>query len=96
MIIFVPIYITSAKQLLSLQLDFHTATRNKEILNHKVNFLMPCPSIGPKLFWIVQIILDRYKSFWLGPNHFGRIQIIFVMFKLDFSGLFFIIWTYPK
>ena len=29
-----------------------------------VQQLMPCPSMGPKLFWIVQIILDR-------PNHFG-------------------------
>ena len=25
--------------------------------------LMPCPSIGPKLFWTVQIVLDKYKLF---------------------------------
>ena len=30
--------------------------------------LMHYLSIGPKLFWTVQIILDR-------PNYFGRIQI---------------------
>ena len=29
------------------------------------------------------------KLFWLGPNHFGQVQ-------LDFSGLIFIIWTGPK
>ena len=51
--------------------------------------LMPCPSIGPKLFWTVQIVLDGYKLFWLSPIHFGQVQI-------DFSGLFFIIWTCPK
>ena len=36
---------------------------------------MPCPSIGPKWFWTIQIILVGSKSFCLGPNHFGQIQI---------------------
>jgi hypothetical protein len=62
--------------------------------------LMPCPSMGPKLFWTVQIVLDcpncfgrvqivlvRSKSFRSGPNHFGQVH---------FSGLIFIIWTWPK
>ena len=57
---------------------------------------MVCPSIGLKLFWTVQIVLDVYKLFWLGPYCFGRVQIILVRFKLDFSGLIFIIWTCPK
>ena len=38
--------------------------------------LMPCPSIGPKLFWTNQIVSDKYKLLWLGPNHFGQVQII--------------------
>ena len=29
--------------------------------------LMPCPSIGPKLFWTGQIILVEYELFWTGP-----------------------------
>ena len=61
-----------------------------------ISILMPCPSMGPKWFWTVQIVLDGYKLFWLGPNCFGRVQIILVRFKLDFSRLIFIIWTCPK
>ena len=38
---------------------------------------MPCPSMGPKFFWTVQIILVEYipivldvsNSFWPGPNY---------------------------
>ena len=30
------------------------------------------------------------------PNWFGQIQIILIRFKLDFSGLIFIIWTCAK
>ena len=58
--------------------------------------LMPCPSIGPKIFWTVQIVLDRFKLFWSCPNRFGWVQIILVRYELDFSGLFFIIWTYTN
>ena len=57
---------------------------------------MPCPSIGPKLFWTVQIVLVGSKSFWLGPNHFGQVQIKFfwtTFYNLDLSK---IIWTRPK
>ena len=32
--------------------------------------LMPCPSIGPKWFWTVQIVLFGYKLFWSSPDHF--------------------------
>ena len=52
--------------------------------------------VGPKLFWIVQIVVVGSKSFWLVPNHFGRVQIILVRFKLDFYWLIFTIWTCPK
>ena len=31
---------------------------------------MSCPSLGPKWFWTIQIVLDGYKFFWSGPNHF--------------------------
>jgi hypothetical protein len=57
---------------------------------------MPCPSIGPKLFWTVQIVLVGSKSFWLGPNHFGQVQIIAFwsnFYNLDLSKM---IWTKPK
>ena len=52
--------------------------------------LMPCPSIGTKVLdGYLQIVAVGSKSFWLGPSHFIR-------FKLDFSWLTFISWTYPK
>ena len=57
---------------------------------------MPCLSICPKLFWTVQIVLDENKLFWLGPNHFGQVQIIFFwtnFYNLDLSNM---IWTRPK
>ena len=36
---------------------------------------IPCPSLGPKLFWTVQISLIEYQSFWKGPICFGWVQI---------------------
>ena len=51
---------------------------------------MPCPYIGPKWFW------TGTNCFGCVQNNFGRGQIIFVSFKLDFYGLFFIILTCPK
>ena len=36
------------------------------------------------------------KLFLWGTNRFGQVQIILVRFKLDFSGLIFIIWTCAK
>jgi hypothetical protein len=60
------------------------------------NNLMPHPSIGPKWFWNIQIVLNSYKLFWSDPNCFGQVQIILVRFKLDFYGLVFKIWTQPK
>ena len=46
------------------------------------NNLMPCPSMDPKWFWTVQIILVKYQSFWKGPIHFGRVQTILDRNKL--------------
>ena len=40
-------------------------------------------------FGWVQIVLVGSKSLWLGPNHFGQVQI-------RFFGLIFIIWTCPN
>ena len=34
-------------------------------------------------------ILDKYKSFWMGTNHFGQVQI-------RFNCTIPIIWTSPK
>ena len=44
---------------------------------------MPGPSIGPKLFWTIQIVLVRSKLFWSGPNHFGQVQI-----RLSWTNLY--------
>ena len=52
--------------------------------------------MGPKWFLTVQIIVVEYQLFWTGPIYIGRVQIVSDRFKLDFSGLTFIIWTYPK
>ena len=41
-----------------------------------IRILMPCPSIGPKWFWTIQIILVEHQSFWTGPICFGLVQII--------------------
>ena len=45
---------------------------------------MPCPSIGSKWFWTVQIVLD------------GQVQIILDRFNFHFYWLLFMIWTCPK
>ena len=42
------------------------------------------------------LVLLWVQNDWMGKNCFGRVQIILVRFKLDFSGLIFIIWTCPK
>ena len=44
--------------------------------NHNYKCFMPCPSMGPKWFWTVQIILVEYQSFSTGPICFGWVQII--------------------
>ena len=65
-------------------------------LTHTWYSLMPCPSIDPKLFWTVQIVLVGSKLVWMCANCFGQVQIIFVSFKWYFSGLIFIVWSCPK
>ena len=57
---------------------------------------MPCPSMGPKWFWTVQIILVEYQSFWVGPIHFGQTQIVLDRFKLQKLGQKNQIWTWPE
>ena len=51
---------------------------------------MPCPSMGPKWFWTVQIILVEFQLFWMCPICFGWDQIILARFKKS------LIWTWPK
>ena len=48
------------------------------------------------LFVHKNIVFGLSKLFWMGTNCFGRVQITLFRFKLDFSGLIFIIWTCPK
>ena len=58
--------------------------------------LMSCSSISPKQFWNVQIVLDRYKLFWLGPNHFGQVKIGLFWtnsYNLDLSKM---VWIQTK
>ena len=50
----------------------------------------------PNPFGGVPIIMDRPNSFWLGPNHFGQVQIIKIIpekFNLKLTKM---IWTQPK
>ena len=58
--------------------------------------LMPCPSMGPKWFWTVQIILVEYKLFGTNPICYGRVQIILNRSKLLKLVQKNIIWTQPK
>jgi hypothetical protein len=64
---------------------------------------MPCPSIGPKLFWTVQNVLDGYTSFLLGPNCFdlGPINFDLAQVRLFWTHIYDLDltkmnWTYPK
>ena len=54
------------------------------------------PSMGPKWFWTVQIILVEYQSFWAGSIHFGWIQIILGRSKSKKLVQKSLIWTWPK
>ena len=72
-----------------LAISVSSLKQRKEMSNYFVKILMPCPFIGPKWFWTVQIVLVGSKLFWSGPHYF------FVRFKLDFSRLIFIIWACP-
>ena len=49
----------------------------------------PCPSRGQNDF-------GPSKLFKTGTNRFELVQIVLFRFKLDFSGLVFIIWTCPN
>ena len=60
---------------------------------------MPAPKSfldRPNCFWRVQIVLVRSKSFWLGPNHFGQVQIRLFWTNFYNSDLSRMIWTRPK
>ena len=61
---------------------------------HSVSRFMPCPSIGPKLFWTVQIVLVGSRSFW--SNNFVQVQIR--LFWTIFYNLYLTKtnWTCPK
>ena len=41
----------------------------------------------PNCFGRVQIVLVGSKSFWLGPNHFGQVQIRLFWTNLDLSKI---------
>ena len=50
----------------------------------------------PNHFGRVLIVLDRSNSFWLGPNHFEKIQIIRFGPENSNLNLTTTIWTQPK
>ena len=61
---------------------------------------MPSPSMGPKWFWTIQIILVKYQSFlggsnsfWSDPNHIAQVQIIKISYEKSNLNLTKIIWT---
>jgi hypothetical protein len=57
---------------------------------------MPCPSLGPKLFWTVQIILVEYQSFWTCPIRFKQVQIKKICPEKSDLNLTKMIWTQPN
>ena len=57
---------------------------------------MPRPFMGPKWFWTVQIILLWHQLFWMGLNHFGKVQIIKVSPEKPNLNLTKMIWAWPK
>ena len=63
-------------------LRFDWTSRIREVSKNKTK-LMPCTSMGPKLFWTNQIILVEYQLFWTGPICFDRVQIILDRSKLQ-------------
>ena len=61
-----------------------------------IEWQMPCPSIDPKLFWTVQIVYVRSKSFCSGQNNFHQVQIRLFwtnFYDLDPTKMN---WTHPK
>ena len=47
-------------------------------------------------FGQVSIVLDVSISFWLGPNHFGQVQIIEFSPEKSNINLTKMIWNWPK
>ena len=52
--------------------------------------------MDPKWFWIVQIILVEYQSFWTCPIRFGQVQIIKISQEKSNLNLTKMIFTWPK
>ena len=48
--------------------------------------LMPCPSMWPKQFWLVQNDFGLTKLIWTWPWWFGHDQNEMVMTKMNWSG----------
>ena len=59
-------------------LRFDWSNRIREVSKDKTK-VMPCPSMGPKLFWTNKIILVEY-------NCFGQVQFVLVGSKLFWAG----------
>ena len=50
----------------------------------------------PNCFGWIQIVLVGSKSFWSGPNHFGQVQIRFLLTNFYNLDLVKMICTQPK
>ena len=53
-------------------------------------------SISPRWLGTVKIVLDWYRLFWSGQNHFGQVQIIFFWINVYNFDLSKMIWAWPK
>ena len=60
------------------------------------NNILPCPFIGQKWFWTIQIVLVGKKMFWLGPNNLEQVQIRLFGTNFYYLDLSKMIWTWPK
>ena len=58
--------------------------------------LMPCPSMGPKWFWTIQIILVEYQLFWRVQIILEISKLIKLVLKKSNLNLTKMIWTQPK
>ena len=63
-------------------LAIYFAVSSYYLNRYKRQWLMPCPSMGPKWFWTVQINLVEYRLFCTCPIRFGWVQIILDRCKL--------------
>ena len=65
--------VPATKKISMLPSKLHVSEFQKKTRLLTWQTFLPCPSMGPKSFWRVQIILVEYQPFWMCPICFGRV-----------------------